>query len=232
MSTLVSRILTARPAPTALWWAAGLVAAAIAGFGLLGALFIGDVTFAGHGLYRFDLDAENTLPSAFSALLLLATALAAFADGRDPGRLPARAAIGLGAVFTLMAADEFLAVHEHIEKALGVDWQTVYLPIAAGAGVLWVRLARSFGERRVVSMWVLGAAAWGIAQVIEKVQWDGDVLVHVWTIVPEETLEMAGSALFLFALVWERALRPSPAAQATMVAQPTTAPSRPMNTAV
>jgi hypothetical protein len=40
-----------------------------------------------------------------------------------------------------------------------------------------------------------------VAQLIETQQYDGAELVHRWTILPEEVLEMTGSLLFVLAML-------------------------------
>lgn len=173
------------------------VAALIA---LLGALGV-EHALARHGgpwvrMPVFGLDNEGSVPAVFSGLLLLGAALAS----REARAVHAAALTGLGAVFAFMAVDEVLAVHEHLESVVGEQWQVVYLPLMAVAGGLWLVVLREL-RGRAQALFVGGAAAWVVAQLIEHFQRDGAVLVHRWTILPEELLEMTGSALFMFALL-------------------------------
>ena len=145
-------------------------------------------------LEPFSLDGERNAIAIASALGLLAAAgLAA--------RLADRTFRALAALFAFMAADDLFAIPEHLEGALHVDWQLLYLPVGVGAGVLWHRALRSFAERGLRLAWIGAAAAWVAAQAFEKIQYSGDTLVHGWASLPEETLEMSGTALFALTLL-------------------------------
>ena len=109
----------------------------------------------------------------------------------------------LGALFAFMAIDEVVQIHERLEGATDANWQLVYLPVMAVAGGVWLLVLRRLtGGPRL--LFVAGAAAWVVAQLFEWVQRDGAVLTHRWTILPEELLEMTGSALFALALLSAR----------------------------
>jgi hypothetical protein len=172
-------------------------------------------------LPAFDLDREGTVPQAYSGMLLLWAAGAAFAAARL-GTEPRRALYALAAVFAFMSLDEVFRIHETIDDALDFDWQVIYLPIVAVAVAGWVRVSRALArERRGRAGWIAGAACWGIAQVLEAFQWDGRVrpgTIH-WDqltdaqieqklteppylvkMLPEELLEMCGSLLFALVL--------------------------------
>jgi hypothetical protein len=175
-------------------------AAAILVLGLLGGL-----DYLGAPLGPFDLDAELTVPAAFSAALLLAASVLALRLAASEGR-PRRtrsegprsrtllALRALGAFFAFMALDEIAVLHEHMDDWFGIDnWVLGYLPLAALAGVAWlavlVRLDR--GSRR---LWAAGAAAWVLAAVLElPTQGGGRIPLYGPMMVSEELLEMAGS---------------------------------------
>lgn len=150
-----------------------------------------------------DLDGDWTLPAAFSALLLACAGLCACAVGRRRVFDLRGSAYLLGALFVLMGFDEAFQFHERLESATGVDWQLLYLPLILACGTAWLIVARALGRLRSAQvLMVLGGLAWLAAQVLEQVQWDGNVQVAGYEamMVVEETLEMGGSALFLLAL--------------------------------
>jgi hypothetical protein len=153
----------------------------------------------------FDLDDELKLPALAAALILLVAVAAAWlAASADPaGRWPW---LVLAGVFALMAADEALSVHETLEDLTTVDWQTLYLPVMALAGIAWLAaLGRVRRQPAAVLLLVAGAAAWGAAGLLEAAQWtgprDAEVAVDGYGILMgiEEVLEMCGSAAFALA---------------------------------
>ena len=153
------------------------------------------------GLWRFSLEGEKLVPAFISAVLLLAAGALAGVIATEARATRLRVAFAaLAALFVFMAADEWLGLHESLEDSVGEDWQTLYLGIIAIAAVAWTYVLRELtGTRRW--LWIAGAAAWAVAQGIERIQWDGEELVYEWTILPEELLEMAGTGLWIFALL-------------------------------
>lgn len=152
----------------------------------------------------FGLDQEWSVPAFFSAGLLFAAAaacvLAATAGGLPDVR--AGALHGLGALFAFMGADEVLQIHERLERVADAGWQRLYAPLMLVAGVLWLLVLRGLRVRTAAAaLFCAGALAWAVAQFFERIQRDGEVLLHRWTILPEEVLEMTGSTLFCLALV-------------------------------
>lgn len=125
---------------------------------------------------------------------------------RIPEYLWGKARVGasyLAGLFFWMALDDFLAVHEKIENFTRIDWLFWYFPImgaAAVAGVFVILGTVNVPGARRFRLWALiGAAAWVVAQVLEAVAqfWD-DARYYVWQLViPEELLEMFGSAAFV-----------------------------------
>ena len=181
------------------------------------------------GAWRFALDGERLVPAAVSALLLLllagvAAVVAAAERQRSRGWL---AFAVLAALFVFMSADEWFGVHEELESSVGEDWQLLYLGVFVVAGVAWAAALRGL-DATSRALWIGGAAAWGVSQVIERIQWDGDELLYEWTILPEELLEMAGTAMWLFALVLvlRRAQAPGLATMSTMTSTSTASSSR------
>ncbi|NUT54964.1 MAG: hypothetical protein HOQ03_03130 [Thermoleophilia bacterium] len=164
------------------------------------------------------LDAEGNEAAYFSALLLVsAGAFVALAARHARPEGPAVPWYVVSVLLLTMAADELLGWHETLERRTGVDWQLLYGPVVVAAGVCALRMMWALRARpRVLATFVGGGTAWLVAQVLEKVQWSGDTLLHPGLIVPEELLEMTGSALFgvaMLAVIDSAARGPAPAAQ-------------------
>lgn len=172
-------------------------------------------------LPMFDLDKEGTIPQAYSGLLLIAAATAAFVAARV-GAPPRRALLILAAVLVYMSFDEVFRVHETLDSELDFDWQLLYLPIVAVALIGWLGVEREIRDRRFDrALWIGAAACWVIAQALEVWQWHGHVrpgtihgeglsgaaLEHelsrpsyLLKMLPEELLETCGSLLFAIVL--------------------------------
>ncbi len=175
----------------------------LAGLGVVAALGVLGAVTAHHDLSSrwFDLDGEYNVPAAWSAGLLVAAGALAAVVGRRPAW---RAATGLAVLFAFMGLDEAVAIHERLEALTGIDWQLLYVPVVLVGGVAWLALWR---RGRTVARFrpalAAGSAAWFVAQVLEKVQWHGDVKAAHYDLmmVLEELLEMTGSLLFLIAVL-------------------------------
>jgi hypothetical protein len=153
-------------------------------------------------LTSFDLDGERNVPAVFSALLLLACAALVLWLPRTV--VPRPVAFVLSGVLALASLDEATEIHEKLEQRLDVDWQVLYLPVFLAAVVVWSLLVaglrrNGFGVRLVLA----SAGCWAASQVLEALQWEdeGPAPGYTWMMVTEETLEMAGSALLLVALL-------------------------------
>jgi hypothetical protein len=144
---------------------------------------------------RFSLDAEDTPASAWSALLLF---LAAAAAARSASGRATRARWWLAGLFAYMACDEAFAVHESLERVTGVDWQLLFLPVAAVAAAAFLRVLREIDRADVRWILLAAAGAWTVAQFCEKLEWHGAVRRphYVALMLCEEALEMLGSLLF------------------------------------
>jgi cytochrome bd-type quinol oxidase subunit 2 len=157
---------------------------------------------APHGfLGLFYLDGEYNVPALFSAALWLLASLSLYAAGQARERGRRRhvwTALAIGLIY--LALDEAFGVHEKLEARTGVDWQLLYLPllVAIAAAGLYV-LIQSRGAARRLFL-AAGAAAF-VAQVLEAVQWDGQVPVDSYRqlMVPEEILEPTAAALLAVA---------------------------------
>jgi hypothetical protein len=187
------------------------LAACIAVLAILGGVD-GEVTPLPSFNLMAEVDLGRPLPDAipvsalFSGFLLLAAAGLAFAASADSQRFPW---VAMGAFFTFMGVDEVAGIHERLGYMIASDWQIPYIPIAFLGGVFWLwalRLMwRSQSERL---FWLGGASAWILAQMLEGVVLSRGPTWHLigeFSLV-EETLEMAGSSMFLLALylAWRR----------------------------
>lgn len=170
---------------------------------VLTGLGIGAMTIDFGPLWIFDLDREWVVPAFFSAGVLgwAAVLAARLARAGPASRLRPVWWWALTVLFAFMCLDELTSIHERLEAATGVDWQLLYAPLVVVAGIGWLRALVSFQRRGAAVLWALGAAAWFVAQVFEYLQYDGDRLIHAWMIVPEESLEMTGSSLWVLALL-------------------------------
>jgi len=165
-----------------------------------------------HPMFRwFNLDRELNVVTLFSSGLLIWNGVltARLIRIRELRGATPRILAGL---FVFMGFDESLKFHETTEKLLGIDWQVAYCPLILLAGVGWMRFWWE-GRSGIRWSWSLGAAAWVVSQVFEAWQWgwwwnDAKVKGYDILMVSEEVLEMAGTALFVVALLsWLRSSR-------------------------
>jgi hypothetical protein len=173
----------------------------------LGGLGAADGLFGGLG--AFDLNKEATVPAAVSYLLLawaaiLATLLSAPHDRRGSRDL---VLVGMALMFAFMAVDEASGVHERVddwsERSLGIQWQVAYAPLLLGGAAVWLGTLRRLRSSDLAPrLFVLGAAAWVTSQLTDVMSNRGfGELAYPALVVPEEMLEMTGSALFGLALL-------------------------------
>jgi hypothetical protein len=177
--------------------------ALLIGLALLMALFaiMGAVVYPGGGdLRAFDVNKEQTFPATFSGILLLAAGGLALLNGlvRSDTRAGRRWWIVLALVFAFLGLDEIAALHEAVQDRVHVWGQAVLAPVVfVGVYAWWATLKRLWSEPPAGMLFVLGAGAWIVSQMIDaklNEEWG-------WTVIPEELLEMAGSALFGLALL-------------------------------
>jgi hypothetical protein len=165
----------------------------------------------------FDLDSELglgwppseltlALPALWSALAVAFAGLAWLAVGCvrpvDGTRV---AALCFGILLLFLAFDEMFEIHERLEARTGIDWQLIYMPVAAVAMAVLAVLVWRLRHRghNIPAMLVGGALCWAIANALEYVQWRGDekVELYVLYVVPEELLELVAPALFALAAI-------------------------------
>jgi hypothetical protein len=150
------------------------------------------------------LNGEGTLPAVFSALLLLAAGWLSFRASAVLGSRSDRFGplVVLGALFTFMGLDEVLTIHERLEEVVDLAWWKFYAPLVLVGAIGAVLMLRRIWSHHLVRAALLGGGGcWFVAQLIETQQYDGAELVHRWTILPEEVLEMTGSLLFVLAML-------------------------------
>jgi hypothetical protein len=195
------------------------------GLALLLTLFaiMGAIVYPGGGdLRAFDVNKEQTFPATFSGLLLLAAGGLALLNGlvRAETASGRRWWVVLAIVFAFLGIDEIAALHEAVQDRIHVWGQATLAPVVlAGVYAWWVVLLRLREEQPAGTLFLLGAVAWIVSQLIDAAlnePWG-------WTVLPEELLEMAGSALFGLALLV--ALRPLVATEAVPAREPTPAAS-------
>jgi hypothetical protein len=167
------------------------IAALMVLFGILGA-----IVYPGGGALRvFDLNKEQTFPATFSGLLLLGAGGLALLNGvvRCPTLAERRWWLVLAAVFAFLGIDEITALHEAVQDRVHVWGQATLIPIVIAGGIAWVVTLRRLGVHSLAGrLLILAAGTWALSQGI-----DAALNEHYgWTIVPEELLEMCGSALF------------------------------------
>lgn len=151
----------------------------------------------------FNLVNEKTIPTFFSGAVLVAGSLVSLLAARVRLYGAHRVWIAFGALLLLMSADEVIQIHEKVETWTGVDWQQPYAIVALGAAFIWFKMLRLM-EPGPRLMLIMGAVCWAISFGLEDAQYDSqDHRVSGFTpmAISEELLEMAGSSLFLLALV-------------------------------
>jgi hypothetical protein len=189
------------------------------GVGCLGLFFgvLGAIEYSGGDLRAFDLNKEQTFPATFSGIILLGAGALALLNGvvRCPDVRDRRWWLVLAVVFAFLGIDEVAALHEAVQDRVHVWGQSALIPIViAGVAAWWIVLQRLRPQRDAARLFVLGAAAWVASQGV-------DLLFNEhfgWTIVPEELIEMFGSALFAFALLV--AVKELVSARATAIRRP------------
>jgi hypothetical protein len=180
------------------------------------------VSQQGYGLHRtarlFDLDQESNIPTWFSSLLLAAAAATSFVISHQCRGTPAvRPWLGLALIFVGMSVDETASLHEMfgpgITQALGFKAQGVLtcawvlpgLAVAALVAGIFARFVYRL-PRRVRRLTLLSGAFYAFGaigcEMIYSSMLGSGIPDTAWParleIVVEETLEMAGVALWIY----------------------------------
>jgi len=151
----------------------------------------------------FSLANEKTVPAFFSGAVNLAGGLCAMVAARARLYGMHRMWIAFGILLTFMAVDEVVQIHERIETWTGVDWEQPYAVIALGGAFVWFNIVR---RMEPFPRWLMigGALGWMISFGLEDAEYDSaDHRAAGFTAmtVIEELAEMAGSGLWLLAIV-------------------------------
>lgn len=190
--------VASRVSPGVVAFVCGIAIAALVVMGI-----VQRTAFPGWG--AANLDSEISVATRFSAALLWAAALWWL--------LVAVAARSRTLVLWFwwpalawLALDEGVAIHERLERWSGIDWQLLYLPVAALGAVAWLGVVRRFWSRpRIVALLMAAAVAWIAALTLELAQnWGGSPVqaaIYVPTMIIEEALEMIGSTSLLVAAI-------------------------------
>ena len=163
---------------------------------------LGSVVQPGEPSQFWDLGKERNIPAGFSALLLCVAGGMSLAYGYADRQADGTAKL-MGLFLFTMAFDEFVAIHERPEDITGIPWPLFWLPvIAVGAllGIAMLALLPPPADR----LWLGGALGWLCAPVLdivhEAVAPPGNSVREAISNV-EELAELAGSALFIAALL-------------------------------
>jgi hypothetical protein len=185
-----------------------------------------------HVLQRLGLNAENSVPAWYSGSLLLLCALALWGVARSTRASGGRYVLHwrvLAAAFAYLSLDEIASLHElanapvrdalDLSGALYLSWVVVAVPLVVGFGLAYVRFLLHLPAR---TRWLFVAAAAVFLTGAVGLELPGSVLYEQGeTISPayaavsalEETMEMLGTVLFLYAVTSYRP-RSRPAATA------------------
>ncbi len=151
----------------------------------------------------FNLVNEKTIPAFFSGAILVAGGLVSLLAARARLYGKHRLWIGFGALLILMSADEVVQFHERLESWTGVDWELLYLVVVVGAAYIWLKMLQVMDPGPRLMM-IGGAVCWAASYGLEDAEYDSNDERAEWFTplgISEELLEMAGSSLFLIALV-------------------------------
>jgi len=192
------------------------LAACVAVLLAVGALVVvGDVA-----IEPFRLNAEQTVPAAFSGLLLVGAGALGLLIGRLDHDLGGWAWLLLGAALLALAIDEMAELHERIEARTDLSSVVVVGPLALPLLVAFlVLLPRMRAHAPAAALFATGAAFGLASQALDPIH-------NRWKTVLEEGLELGGGSLFVLALlVVLRGMRPARASGGTAVVDgPATAP--------
>jgi len=174
------------------------------------------VTAHRHLLNLFDLDEERNISSLYSAAALLFSSglLYMVARSERQRRQPSAAWMILAMVFAFLAADEAVSIHEYVHLGgypqsgfLYYTWVIPYGLIAAGLALLYLPFLKRLPNRIctlfVVSglIYVGGAIGCEIIGGLVIQSMGRYTLAYELEILCEETMEMSGIALFIYAII-------------------------------
>lgn len=178
-------------------WALAILGACIVALAVLG-----NVAESGEPPHVWDLGKERSIPTGFSALLLCVAGGMSLAYGYSDRQADGTAKL-MGLFLFTMAFDEFVAIHERPEDITGIPWPLFWLPVMAVGALLGIAMLALL-PRPADRFWLGGGLGWLCAPVLdmvhEAVAPRGDPVREAISNV-EELAELAGSALFIAALL-------------------------------
>jgi hypothetical protein len=165
-------------------------------------------------------DREHSLPSYFSASLLLVIAIAVFAIAVVRRRRLADAVVGwfgLGGILALLSIDEGVALHERMVRRIsrvldtrGFFTETEVIPGLLLAILFFATYSRFFRrlDRSVRRPLLFGFVLYGFGAIVVEMLgglWSSahgkDALYFIGFVTLEETLEMLGAALLFYSVL-------------------------------
>jgi hypothetical protein len=180
-----------------------------------------------NGFFRlFDLDQETNIPSFYSALSLLSSALLLFYISYSKrGTKDFLSWFSLGLVFTYLSLDEACVIHEmlinlfrntfHTSGLLYDAWVIPYGIAMVIAGIIFIPFLIRLPRKTMILLVIAGAIYVSGAVGVEMIQGDYEEIhgtqniIYSVSVVIEESMEMFGIALFIFALLKYISLTPN-----------------------
>ena len=171
-------------------------------------------------VWLFNVDGERNVPTWYSAVALLASSLLLGVIGflhRQEGDRFAAHWLGLSFVFLYASADEAASIHELLDpilhqrlslpRFLQFAWVVVGIPVVLLLGVAYFRFLANLPRRflrwfvAAAAIYLSGAVGVELAGSIYSAAFGIDNLGFSLITTVEEGLEMAGVAMFIYALL-------------------------------
>jgi len=180
--------------------ALGLAACAAVLVALGALVVVGDVP-----IEPFRLNAEQTIPAAFSGLLLVGAGSLGLLAGRLDRDRGAWAWLVLGAALLALAIDEMAELHERLEARTDLSSVVLVGPLALPLLVAFLLLLPRMRAHAPAAVLFVSGALCGLAsQALDPIH-------NRWKTVVEEGLELGSGSLFVLALlVILRGIQPRP----------------------
>jgi hypothetical protein len=202
--------------------AAALVLVVLSVLGQLSTHLLGHDSVYGF-VPAFNLDSERNVPTFFSSLLLISAAFLlttiTILERRRADKFPIYWAV-LAFGFLLMSADEAVSIHESFDEPLriffgsdrlgyfvSVPWAIPGIAVVLALGLFFIRFLLRIPEKTAIAftaagfLYVLGSIGFElVGGVVFKLRGSRDLMYNMVATV-EESLEMAGVILFLWALM-------------------------------
>ena len=191
-----------------------LVAASTAAIGALAVFRWPEGSLGYESVKFFWLDAEKNLPTLYQSLALGLAAVLMFVVARaSPRMLPSDRTRWkvLGSIFVFLALDENLRIHETIGDtssfSFGAAGLAIYVPVIVLVGVCWLPLLYRVDARlrrlllTAAVLYVGGAGGIEAASQLYAGAAGKATPLYVMLATLEETFEMAGIAVLVYALL-------------------------------